>query len=76
MQPKRGSCLLFFPSFSDGTPDDRTLHKSHVLESDDAKWIVQMWIHQHDYSAVIPAGNSQNAARDIMDKTSKKLGLL
>ncbi|KAL3925730.1 MAG: hypothetical protein SGILL_000209 [Bacillariaceae sp.] len=74
MHPQRGSCLLFFPAFADGTPDDRTLHKSHVLESDDPKWIVQMWIHQNEYSAVLPRGNSKEAALQVMEETSKKLG--
>jgi prolyl 4-hydroxylase len=35
MQPQMGSALLFFPSFKDGRPDDRTLHKSEVLIGDD-----------------------------------------
>lgn len=77
-QPQRGSALLFFPSFADGTPDDRTLHKSEVLQGDnsddDNKWIVQMWTHQRDYQAVLPAGNSNEAARDIMRETGSKLG--
>jgi prolyl 4-hydroxylase len=30
MRPKQGSALSFFPAFVDGTPDDRTLHKSEV----------------------------------------------
>jgi len=34
MQPQMGSALLFFPSFADGSPDDRTLHKSEVLLGD------------------------------------------
>lgn len=77
-QPQRGSALLFFPSFADGTPDDRTLHKSEVLNGDnsdeDNKWIVQMWTHQRDYQAVLPIGNSNEAARDIMKETCQKLG--
>mmetsp|Transcript_701 Transcript_701/g.1671 ORF Transcript_701/g.1671 Transcript_701/m.1671 type:complete len:438 (+) Transcript_701:91-1404(+) len=90
MQPERGSALLFFPSFADGTPDDRTLHKSEILvgnnnnnnnnenentdSEDGRKWIVQMWTHQHDYQAALPFGNSNKAARDIMEKTGSKLG--
>ena len=77
-QPQRGSALLFFPSFADGSPDDRTLHKSEVLKGDsnddDHKWIVQMWTHQRDYQAVLPVGNSNDEARDIMKETSEKLG--
>ena len=30
MKPKVGSALLFFPTFEDGRPDDRTLHKGEV----------------------------------------------
>ena len=77
-QPQMGSALLFFPSFADGTPDDRTLHKSEVLKGndseDDHKWIVQMWTHQCDYQAALPIGNSNEAARDIMRETGVKLG--
>ena len=82
MQPQRGSALLFFPSFADGSPDDRTLHKSEVLvgngqdkdNEDDHKWIVQMWTHQRGYQAALPIGNSNEAARDIMEKTGSALG--
>lgn len=78
MQPQRGSALLFFPSFGDGKPDDRTLHKSEVLKDDnndgDHKWIVQMWTHQRDYQAVLPVGNSNEAARDVMKETISRLG--
>lgn len=80
MQPQRGSALLFFPSFADGTPDDRTLHKSEILASNetdnehDHKWIVQMWTHQKEYQAALPIGNSNEAARQIMEETSAKLG--
>ena len=79
MQPQRGSALLFFPSFADGSPDDRTLHKSEVLkgdsnDDDDHKWIVQMWTHQRDYRAALPVGNSYEAAREAMMETGAKLG--
>jgi prolyl 4-hydroxylase len=78
MQPQKGSALLFFPSFADGSPDDRTLHKSEVLKGDDNeddhKWIVQMWTHQRDYKAALPVGNSYEAAREIMKETGAKLG--
>jgi prolyl 4-hydroxylase len=78
MQPKKGSALLFFPSFADGSPDDRTLHKSEVLKGDnnedDHKWIVQMWTHQRDYQAVLPNGNSNEAARATMKETGAELG--
>jgi len=85
MQPQMGSALLFFPSFRDESPDDRTLHKSEVLIGDDSennknnddndyKWIVQMWTHQRNYKATLPMGNSNENARDIVEATGKKLG--
>jgi prolyl 4-hydroxylase len=76
MQPKCGSALLFFPAFRDGRPDDRTLHRSEVMDCDDEKWIVQMWVHETPYQAVIPLGNSNEAARDGMDQTSRDLGYI
>ncbi|KAG7364233.1 procollagen-proline dioxygenase [Nitzschia inconspicua] len=74
MQPQQGSALLFFPAFADGRPDDRTLHKSHVMDWTDPKWIVQMWVHQYPYNPVLPAGNTHEAARPLMEDMSRKLG--
>lgn len=74
MQPKQGSALLFFPAFRDGTPDDRTLHRSEAMTCDTEKWIVQMWVHKDAYNAVLPAGNSNVAARSIMEELQQKLG--
>lgn len=74
MQPKRGSALLFFPASLDGRPDDRTLHKGEIMDGDDEKWIVQMWIHERPYQAALPPGNSHEAARNIMEETSRYLG--
>jgi len=87
MQPQMGSALLFFPSFRDESPDDRTLHKSEVLIDDDSKnnknnddndhkWIVQMWTHQRNYKATLPVGNSNEKVRDIVEATGIKLGLI
>lgn len=42
VQPRKGMALLFFPSFADGTPDDRTLHTAEAAQ--DTKWIMQQWI--------------------------------
>lgn len=75
MQPQQGSALIFFPAFVDGQPDDRTLHKSEIMDWDEAKWIVQMWIHQREYSAVLPPGNSKRTARPVMEEMGRKLGL-
>jgi prolyl 4-hydroxylase len=74
MQPKKGSALLFFPAFRDGRPDDRTLHKGEIMVGNDEKWIVQMWIHEKAYQAVIPKGNSQEAARGAVERQSQELG--
>ena len=75
MQPTEGSALLFFPAFADGRPDDRTLHRSEVMDSDDEKWIVQMWTHEREYNAVLPAGNSNQAAESVMMNEIQRLGL-
>lgn len=40
--PCCGTALVFFPSFADGRPDERTLHAAE--EAVDEKWIVQVWI--------------------------------
>ena len=77
MQPKQGSALLFFPAFADGRPDDRTLHKGEVMNQDDAeKWIIQMWIHERAYQAVLPPGNTQAAAQDTVDRISRDIGYI
>lgn len=74
MQPKAGTALLFFPAFRDGTPDDRTLHRSEAMTCDTEKWIVQMWVHKNSYEAVLPIGNSNVAARSKMEETARQLG--
>jgi prolyl 4-hydroxylase len=84
MQPEQGSALLFFPAFKDGRPDDRTLHKSHVMNewqdaagtSTSTKWIIQMWTHERQYNAVLPAGNSNEAARPAMEEEMHRLGYI
>lgn len=81
VQPVRGSALLFFPAFANGTPDDRTLHKSNImLTSDDStvteKWILQAWIHEHSYTATLPPNNRIHDAVTVMaeQQSSKHLG--
>jgi len=76
IQPKEGSALLFFPAFRDGTPDDRTLHRSEAVTCDVEKWIAQMWTHKDAYSAVLPPGNSNTFARSKMDEMARQLGYL
>jgi hypothetical protein len=41
IKPVKGKALLFFPSFADGSPDDRTMHAGQVAM--DTKWIAQMY---------------------------------
>lgn len=74
MQPKKGTALLFFPAFRDGTPDDRTLHRSEAMTCALEKWIAQMWVHKHSYQAVLPQGNANVGARSQMEKKIKELG--
>lgn len=42
IQPEIGKALLFFPAFSDGTPDPRTIHTAQSPET--VKWVTQVWI--------------------------------
>jgi prolyl 4-hydroxylase len=72
VQPVEGHALLFFPAYRDGRPDDRTLHKGGMAASE--KWIVQMWIHERAYEAVVPPSNSQIDALPGVEKVSVALG--
>jgi prolyl 4-hydroxylase len=76
MRPVQGSALLFFPADANGKPDDRTLHKGEVVTLDDEKWIIQMWIHERQYQAAVPRGNSQEAALQAVNQASLDLGYL
>ena len=51
VKPEMGKALLFFPSYHNGTIDDRTMHCGQVCM--DTKYIVQIWIHQFPYSSKI-----------------------
>lgn len=70
VQPKAGKALLFFPSYSDGTPDDRTLHCGQV--SMDTKWIAQLWMHQHAYHAKAPEGSSVQEAINMLKQQQQQ----
>ncbi len=74
VRPTKGTALLFFPSYKDGTPDSRTLHKGEVAL--DTKTIAQLWVHEREYQAGIPEGNLQSDARDGVEQESKRLGFL
>jgi prolyl 4-hydroxylase len=72
VQPKRGMALLFFPSYKDGTPDSRTLHKGEVAL--DTKMIAQMWIHEREYVASAPRDNLQMDALEEVEAEEERLG--
>lgn len=40
--PSKGLALLFFPAFSDGQPDKRTIHTA--VDALDTKWVTQQWV--------------------------------
>mmetsp|Transcript_27443 Transcript_27443/g.26251 ORF Transcript_27443/g.26251 Transcript_27443/m.26251 type:complete len:295 (-) Transcript_27443:442-1326(-) len=56
VKPQKGKALLFFPSFADGSPDDRVMHAGQVAM--DTKYITQIWIHERDYSPKTPVGTN------------------
>jgi hypothetical protein len=72
MQPKQGSALLFFPAFRNGTPDDRTLHKGEIAVEE--KMIAQMWIHEREYTPVVPEGNNHEDALNVIKEKEIELG--
>jgi prolyl 4-hydroxylase len=75
VQPFQGSALLFFPAFIDGRADDRTLHRGEKIILGE-KRIVQLWIHERAYRAVLPPGNSQKAASEAVEHESRVLGYI
>jgi len=42
--PIKGDALLFFPSFSSGKPDHRTLHTAQAALEGSEKWVSQLWV--------------------------------
>ncbi len=63
--PSEGRALLFFPSFSDGTPDARTLHTATTAV--DYKIVTQQWI-ARGFSAV------PMLAKKLLEKSGGKSG--
>ena len=49
-QPRRGSCLVFFPATLDGTLDPLALHAA--MPAIDVKYVSQVWIRQSTYQGV------------------------
>ena len=74
VRPRTGTALLFFPSYTDGTPDQRTLHKGEVAL--DTKMIAQLWIHENEYQAGVPEGNLQSDAVDGVEREAARLGFI
>ena len=72
MRPVKGSALLFFPAFANGTPDDRTLHKGEIAI--DEKMIGQIWVHERLYKPAVPPGNSHEAAMEVVKAKRVELG--
>ncbi len=44
LQPRKGTALVFFPTFTDGTLDTDALHEA--LPAEDRKFVCQIWIRQ------------------------------
>eukprot|EP00878_Enallax_costatus_P010592 GHUV01011063.1.p1 GENE.GHUV01011063.1~~GHUV01011063.1.p1 ORF type:complete len:341 (+),score=88.25 GHUV01011063.1:250-1272(+) len=44
VQPQKGKALLFFPSFSGGRSDARTLHNAEDAADGCEKWVFQLWL--------------------------------
>ncbi|CAM9612529.1 unnamed protein product [Choristocarpus tenellus] len=70
VRPRKGTALLFFPSYGGepGCPFDvRTLHAGEVValgHNTKTKWIAQMWLHKKPYPASVPKGNSYEPAEE------------
>ncbi|CAN0085524.1 unnamed protein product [Ectocarpus sp. 6 AP-2014] len=74
VRPKKGKCLVFFPSFGGeaGSPfDSRVLHAGEVVGQGNKakeKYIAQLWCHKKPYPPSVPEGSSHEAAeKPIVD---------
>jgi len=50
LRPRKGTALIFFPAFVDGTVDTNALHEA--LPADDRKYVCQIWIRQFEMPGV------------------------
>jgi len=66
--PVKGKALLFFPCFSDGRSDDRTMHCGQIAT--ETKWIAQIWLRQGNYAPGLPPGTTHAAGRRAMNGSS------
>eukprot|EP00747_Dinoflagellata_sp_TGD_P167794 gnl/TRDRNA2_/TRDRNA2_192911_c0_seq1.p1 gnl/TRDRNA2_/TRDRNA2_192911_c0~~gnl/TRDRNA2_/TRDRNA2_192911_c0_seq1.p1 ORF type:complete len:449 (+),score=65.06 gnl/TRDRNA2_/TRDRNA2_192911_c0_seq1:147-1349(+) len=48
VQPKKGSALVFFPAFADGTEDTRMMHSGEEYTGEGSKWLAGTWLHESD----------------------------
>ncbi|CAM9615876.1 unnamed protein product [Scytosiphon promiscuus] len=70
VRPKKGKCLVFFPSFGGeaGSPfDSRVLHAGEVVgkgSNAKEKYIAQLWCHKKPYPPSVPEGSSHEAAAE------------
>lgn len=79
VRPKKGKCLIFFPSFGGeaGAPfDSRVLHAGEVVgKGSKEKYIAQFWCHKKPYPPSVPEGSSHEAAEQpIADYISRFVG--
>ena len=49
--PKRGGALLFYNMLPDGNGDDLSLHGGRMVESEDEKWVCNLWVWDPDMSS-------------------------
>ena len=74
VQPRRGMCLVFFPSTLDGLLDKMALHAA--MPAVDTKYISQVWIRQSNYdgrpskrlAAPMVAGLQERRDREELEK--------
>lgn len=81
VRPKKGKCLVFFPSFGGeaGCPFDvRTLHAGEVLGAGKSKlkekYIAQLWCHKKPYPPSVPPGSSHEAATEYIADYNRRWG--
>lgn len=73
VRPKKGSALLFFPS-AGGIPDApfdvRTLHCGEAvgMDSENEKWIAQLWLRRGEYEPTAPPGNAHGNAYEAIGR--------
>jgi hypothetical protein len=77
VQPRKGSALLFFPAAGgilNAPLDIRTLHSGEMVspDSNQDKWIAQLWLREFHYPPTAPPGNTHAAATLAIAEYCKK----